>query len=568
MFRKKQPEDPAPPRSAAPGGAGLKLFFKRRWKQTAVLVCAAAAGAAILVPRLTARQTDSEIQYIEIQPERRSIVNTFSESGTIQAAETYEVKSLVRGDVLTADFQEGDTVEKGAVLYTIDSSDAINSVEKAQLSLDQAQRDYDDALSAQYICTDIGGTVLSLEAAPGDAVTAGQEVAVIRDNSSLLLTLSFPAADAAGFTVGQSADITLDGTYETITGTVRSVSGEDTASTGSMLVRSVVIAVPNTSGSLTTAQAATASVNGVSALGSARFTCQKSQTLTASISGTVAALCVHEGDAVSPNTPILQISSDSLTNQAENAADNLRSAELSVDDAENALDDYTITAPISGTIIQKNIQAGETIGTDTSSSETLCVIHDLSYLEMTLAVDELEILSMQEGQAVTITADAISDQTFDGVVTNVSSAGTTTGGTTTYPVTIRIDDYGELMPGMNATAQIVVDSADNALSVPNAAVARGGYILVTENSPSAANAVSEMNAPDGYVYVKVETGVSDDNYIAVTSGLQEGDTIAYDADTATISSGSSTGMMMPGGMGNGMPSGGAPGGGSPGGGMR
>ena len=503
MFRKRQQEDPTAPHPAAPGGKGLKPFLKRHWKQTALLVCAAAAGAAVLLPRLTARQVSGEVQYIEIQPERRSIVNVFSESGTIQAAETYEVKSLVRGDVLTADFQEGDTVEEGAVLYTIDSSDAVNSVEKAQLSLDQAQRDYEDALSAQYVRTDISGTV-------------------------------------------------------------RSVSGEDTASTGNMLVRSVVIAVPNTSGSLTSSQAATASVNGVSALGSARFSYQNSQTLTASTSGTVAALCVQEGDTVSANTPILQLTSDSLTRQVENASDNLRSAELSVDDAENSLEDYTITAPISGTIIQKNIQAGETIGTDTSSSETLCVIHDLSYLEMTLAVDELEILSIQEGQDVTITADALSDQTFSGVVTNVSSAGTTTGGTTTYPVTIRIDDYGEPMPGMNATAQIVVDSADDALSVPNAAVVRGGYVLVTEDSPSAANAADDMSAPAGYVYVKVKTGVSDDNYIAITSGLQEGDTVAYDADAATITSGSGSGMMMPGGMGGGMPAGG----GAPGGGMR
>ena len=120
------------------------------------------------------------------------------------------------------------------------------------------------------------------------------------------------------------------------------------------------------------------------------------------------------------------------------------------------------------------------------------------------------------------------------------------------------------MPGMNATAQIVVDSADDALSVPNAAVVRGGYVLVTEDSPSAANAADDMSAPAGYVYVKVETGVSDDNYIAITSGLQEGDTVAYDADAATITSGSGSGMMMPGGMGGGMPAGG----GAPGGGMR
>ena len=130
---------------------------------------------------------------------------------------------------------------------------------------------------------------------------------------------------------------------------------------------------------------------------------------------------------------------------------------------------------------------------------------------------------------MSITADAVQNKTFEGVVTNVSSAGTTTAGTTTYPVTIRIENFGELLPGMNATAEIVVASVQNALSIPNAAVVRGNYVLVTADSPSAANAVSEMTAPEGYVYVKVETGVSDNDYIAVTSGLQAGDTVAYDA---------------------------------------
>ena len=87
---------------------------------------------------------------------------------------------------------------------------------------------------------------------------------------------------------------------------------------------------------------------------------------------------------------------------------NLRSAQLSVEDAENTLENYTITAPISGTIIQKNVQAGETVGSESAATSTspMCIIHDLRYLEMTLNVDELQILSMKEGQDVRITAAA------------------------------------------------------------------------------------------------------------------------------------------------------------------
>ena len=287
-------------------------------------------------------------------------------------------------------------------------------------------------------------------------------------------------------------------------------------------------------------------MNGVSALGSARLAYQKSQTLAAASAGTVAALCVQPGSAVGAGANVIQLASDSLTRQVETASDNLLSAELSVDDAENTMDNYTITAPISGTIIQKNVQAGETVGNESAAASTtaMCIIHDLSYLEMTLNVDELQILSMQVGQNVQIRADAIPDQTFNGVVTNVSSAGTTTSGTTTYPVTIRIDDYGQLLPGMNATAEIVVDSVQDALSIPNAAVIRGSYVLVTADSPSAANAVTDMTAPEGYVYVRVRTGISDDDYIQVLEGLEEGDTVAYDASSVSSSGYGAMGMQV------------------------
>ena len=116
-------------------------------------------------------------------------------------------------------------------------------------------------------------------------------------------------------------------------------------------------------------------------------------------------------------------------------------------------------------------------------------------------------------------------------------AGTTSGGITTYPVTVRIDETDGLLPGMNVDAEIVVSSADDVLAIPSAAVSRGDMVLVTADSPSAANALDE-EAPEGYVYVPVETGVSDNSYIEILSGLQEGDTVAY---LQAVSSGSSEG---------------------------
>ena len=540
-----------------PGKKDPKQFLKRNWKKITAVVCVAAVAAAVLLPKNSKKAVQASTQYMEAALERRDITNTFSGSGTISAANTYTVKSLVKGTVLTADFEVGDTIEKGTVLYTIDSSDVATSVEKAQLALEQAQRSYDDTADAQYIRSVIGGTVASIKVKAGDYVTAGQEIATVRDDSSLLLTLEFPAADASGFAVGQAAEVILNGTFETLSGTVQAVAGTDTISSGNLLVRTVTIAVKN-NGSLTTAQAASAIINGVSALASARFDYQHQQTVTATTSGTVAAVCVKEGTAIEANTAIVQLSGTELSRQVQSAADSLLNAQLSMSDTQKQMENYTITSPISGTVIQKNVKAGDTVGTDTTASETLCTIYDLSYLEMTLNVDELEILSIKEGQTVTITADAISDRTFTGVVTSVSAAGTTTGGTTTYPVTIRIDDTGDLLPGMNATAEIEVSSASNALAVPNGSVVRGNYVLVTKDSPSAANAVQDMTAPDGYVYVKITTGTSDNDSIEVTGGLQEGDTIAYDADAAEKQNASGSGGH---GGGNGGPGGRGPGGG-------
>ena len=572
LFGKKPAEERSPQeleialQEAEMPQKGLKPFLRKNGKKLVAVLVVLVLLIALFAPKGKKKAVSAETQYTTVSPENRDITNVYSASGTLSAANAYTVKPLVKGEVLTADFEVGDTVEKGDVLYTIDSSDVISGVEKAALNLNQAQRSYDDAVDAQYIRTDIGGTVASFKVRVGDVVTAGQEVAAIRDDTTLLLSLEFPAADAANFTVGQGAEVLLDSTFEAIGGTVQSVSGADTLSSGNLLVRTVTIAVKNT-GNLTAAQAATATINGVSALSSARFSYQREQTVTAQQNGIVSALCVKEGAQVSADTALIQLSGDNLTKQVQNASDSLRSAELSAEDTQKQVDDYTITAPISGTIISKDVKVGDTVGTSASSVETMCVIYDMSYLEMTLNVDELEILSIKEGQEATITADAIPNQTFRGVVTSVSKSGTTTGGTTTYPVTIRIDEMGDLLPGMNATAEIVTESAEDTLSVPNEAIVRGNYVLVTKDSPSAANADDSMTAPEGYVYVKVTTGVSDDDYIAVTSGLQAGDTVAYNSALNVSGSSGEMQFVVDGGDMGGAPAGGGPGGGGPGGGF-
>jgi len=523
-FNKKTQD--ASPQENTGGENKVFHFIKTHKKRCIAVVAAAAVLVAVIVPRKS-RSASADLAYTQEKLGRRDIVNVYDGSGTINAADSYTVKSLVTGTVLTADFELGDTIQKGDVLYVIDSSDVEGDLESAQLSVSQAQRSYDDAADARNVRTKIGGEVSSFAVAAGDAVQAGQTVATVRDTSVMLLAVDFPAAEAQSFAVGQAAQVMPDTTFEVLNGTIRSVSGADPSGDASLMTCTVTIAVPN-AGSLTTAQAAVAQVNGVSSLNSAHFAYQREETVVAAASGTVSELCVREGSTVRQNDVLLRITGKDLDKQAQNAADNLRSAELRMSSAERNISHYTIDAPISGTIVDKKVKAGDKLSANDTAMQNLCTIYDMSYLEMKLNVDELKIRSLEVGQEVEITADAVPGETYKGVISSILVAGTTANGSTSYPVTVRIDDMGELLPGMNATAKITTASVKNVLALPNAALVRGSYVLVTKDSPSAANAETSMTAPDGYVYVKVTTGISDDDYIEVKSGLQEGDTIAYD----------------------------------------
>ena len=531
IFKKKQ--DAAAQQAASgearPAGKDkVAAFFRKNWKWMVPVACVAVLGGWFILRPDRAQDANVDVSYVQTTPEKRDLSNSLSGTGTLNPANTYNVKSLVAGKVLTSTIEEGDIVEEGTVLYTVDASDATTKAEQASITLQQAQRSYDKTVDRQYVRAEVAGVVATLKVAKGDEVTSGQEVAVIRDSSKMVLHLEFPAADAAAFSVGQSAEVTLDGTFETLTGTVTAVTGTDTLSTGNLLTRTVTITVRN-AGGLTTAQAATATINGVSCIAAKCFEYQAERTLTTLAAGTVTAINVQEGGVVNKDDIVLQISSEDLTEAIQSAAETLRSAELNMDNLQEAMNNYTVTSPISGTIIEKNAKAGDAL----TAGADLCTIYDLSYLVMVINVDELQVSDVSVGQSVQVTADAVPDKTYTGTVTRVSMKGSSNGGTTTYPVTVRIDETEGLRPGMNANAEIVIAEAGNALAVPNAAIVRGGYVLVTKDSPSAANADPDMTAPEGYVYVPVKIGVSDDDYTQIISGVTGNDTVAYDPSSVS-----------------------------------
>ena len=532
-------DDPAPKRRRWKWN-GIK--GKKKWIAL-VLVVAVAAGGFGWSRLRTPEAAATEITYQQEQVQRRSITNSLSSSGTLEPANSYTVSTLVSAEVLSDTFEEGDLVEEGQLLYTLDASDASSSQTQAQNSYSQAKSSYDQAVAAKYPEADLTGTISEVYVRNGDTVSAGTELLKIVGDNNIYIDFLFAYADSADFYVGQTATIFIDGLAGTLTGTVSAVSQGEMVSDNGMMLTTVRVKAVNP-GLITASYTASASIGSYVSYGESPIQISESSVVTAEASGKISGLNFLAGDSISAGDRICTITGDSVDNQIENARINLENAQSSVQTAADKLEDYQITAPISGTVVTKTAKAGDKV--EGGSSGTLCTIYDLSYLEMTMNIDELDIGSVAVGQTVEITADAVEGKTYTGTVTRVSVAGTTAGGITTYPVTVRIDETDGLLPGMNVDAEIVLDQAEDVLAIPSGAVNRGDTVLITADSPSAANAL-DQEAPEGYVYVSVETGVSDDSYIEILSGLQEGDTVAY----IPTSSDGGMSMMMGGAMGMG-----------------
>lgn len=549
-----------------------KMGKKRKKKIIVFSVLAVALIAAVIVlPKMMKTKQASASAYTEETVTRHTIVSSLTGSGTLEPADSYTVTSLLQGEILSAGFEEGDTISKDDVLYTIDSSDAETNLTKAQNALEQAQKSYQRAqenLADLNVRATAAGKVIDIAVDVGDDVNAGQTIATVRDSDTMSVELYFPADEAQAFYSGQAASVTLDGSFETLSGRVTAVSGADEVLSGNRIVRKVTIAVSNP-GAITNSTTATATVGASACAQSGTFTYRADKTITASVSGTVASIPVSEGQSVSKEQTLVTLTSKSLADAVDNAQNSMEDAQLSLDNQNDNLDNYTITSPIDGTVIDKEYKQGDSY----EANKTLCTIYDLSYLKFTMNIDELDISNVTKGQKVTVTADAVEGKTFEGTITKVSISGTTTNGVTSYPVTVRIDDADGLLPGMNIDAEIVLAQSDDVLAVPVEAVTRGNRVLVKTDSADAAKADNAEGLPAGYAYVEVTLGNSDDDYIEVAEGLNEGDEIAYIKAVASDSNsmvdfamGGGNGDMGGGGEMGGPPSGGGAPSGGPGGG--
>ena len=504
---------------------------KKRWLKVLIILAVVAAIVVGCVARMAGNvNTQLAGSYLVATVTRQDLTVSVSGTATLQPADSYNVTTLLSGDIIDAPFEEGDLVSKDTLLYTMDSSDAQDSLDRAQISVQQAQMSYEQAQEALHPTAPISGTVSEVYVHNGESVTAGAQLARIVASTELSIDFLFPYASPSDFYVGQMATVFIDGYSGTQTGTVTNVSNSATITSNGLQAVSVRVRL-NNPGAVSDAGTASAVIGSYSSYGQSPVSMPASSIVYAAGSGTVNDFTKLAGSTVTKGETLCTVESESIRDQVENARLNLQSAQLSAGTAADAVDDYNIKSPIAGTVIEKNFKAGDKV--DGASSGTLAVIYDLSYLELEMAVDELDIGKVEVGQEVRITADALEGETFTGVVDKVSINGTTANGATSYPVSIIIEEYGDLRPGMNVSAQIIGEEVPNALCIPVDAVERGNTVTVP-----GPGALSE----DGQSVVditKLETkevtlGRNDDEYIEVTGGLEEGDVVLINNQASTL----------------------------------
>lgn len=155
----------------------------------------------------------------------------------------------------------------------------------------------------------------------------------------------------------------------------------------------------------------------------------------------------------------------------ESAVAALKAAESSVAKAKTNLDYAYIHAPISGKVINRAVEEGQTVAASFSTPTLFTIAQDLSSMKIIANVDESDIGQIKEGQKVTFTVQTYSDKVFDGVVTQIRMKSSTSSNVVNYPVVIKANNNEKLlMPGMTATIDFYVDQRENVLLVPNTAL--------------------------------------------------------------------------------------------------
>lgn len=155
----------------------------------------------------------------------------------------------------------------------------------------------------------------------------------------------------------------------------------------------------------------------------------------------------------------------------ETTAAAVQSAEIALKRARTNLKYAEIRSPITGTVIERSIEAGQTIAASMNAPTLFTIAEDLSHMQIEAAVDESDIGQIKEGMSARFTVQAHSEETFTGTVKQIRLQPATVENVVTYTVLVdALNEKGLLLPGMTATVDFIVQERQNALALPNSAL--------------------------------------------------------------------------------------------------
>ena len=220
--------------------------------------------------------------------------------------------------------------------------------------------------------------------------------------------------------------------------------------------------------------------------------------------------------------------------ELEQARESVRQAQANLDKARDDLAKTTIYAPISGRVTQLNADVGEVVisGTMGVAGSQIGTISDLSEILAEVDVDENEIVNVRVGQEAVLKVDAMPDREFSGKAVEVGSSGYNRPqqpDVTFFRVKVLFDEPGEeLRPGMSVRAEIHTAGNQGALAVPiQAVVERRPAGEKKETAGGDGEEIKVVFVVDGGKAVQrpVETGLSDETHVELTSGVEQGQTV-------------------------------------------
>ena len=214
------------PEETAPQAEKKRIFPKGKKPRRRRLIAGAAVilAAALVVTRLQQGGTaQAGANYQPVPVTRQDITVTVSGSGTLVPADAYNVSTLISGAIEEAPFEEDDLVEKGTLLYTLDSGDAQSSVQRANISAAQARLSLEQAREALNPTAPITGIINEVFVHNGDSVTAGTPLAKIMTSRDLSIDFLFPYVEPSEFYVGQPATVFVGDCVDSVPGTVEAV---------------------------------------------------------------------------------------------------------------------------------------------------------------------------------------------------------------------------------------------------------------------------------------------------------------------------------------------------------